>query len=120
MYGGVRVTKQNNIFNLIENADATLDDLKKLIDIAPKKLNDKKENLNPLDWAIRLRRNDMINFLRTKGLEQTNDAQEKLYSDIRNNIVNSESVGKLVDIIENKNLSLLSQDKQYSIYRLLK
>ena len=119
MYGGVRVTKQNNIFNLIENADATLDDLKKLIDIAPKKLNDKKENLNPLDWAIRLRRNDMINFLRTKGLEQRNDAQEKLYSDIRNNIVNSESVSKLVDIIENKNLSLLPQDKQYYIYRLL-
>jgi hypothetical protein len=59
MYGGIRVTKQNNIFNLIQNPDATLDDLKELIKIAPDKLNDKKGILNPLDWASYLKKNDM-------------------------------------------------------------
>ena len=45
MYGGVRVTRLSNIFNLIKNPDATLDDLKKLIDLAPSKLNDMKTQL---------------------------------------------------------------------------
>ena len=45
MYGGVRVTKQNSIFKLIVNRDATLDDLKELLRIAPEKLNNKNKNL---------------------------------------------------------------------------
>ena len=119
MYGGVRVTKQNSIFNLIENPDATLDDLKKLLEIAPDKLNNKNGRYNPLDWAILYRKNTMIEFLRTKGLEETDVAKEYIYVNIMVNIRGDKSVDELKNTHMDKDLSFIKQDEKMNIIRLL-
>ena len=67
--GGIRVTRGNNIFNLIRNPDATVDDLRKLLELVPAKLQDKENGLNPLDIATN---EEMVKLLTEKGLTKTN------------------------------------------------
>lgn len=117
MYGGVRVTRQNNIFNLIKNPDATLDDLKKLIDIAPSKLNDKgDDNINPLEWAIKLKRDDMADFLKTKGLKIRDLDKENLYEQLKYNVFWRKPIKEL---IKDKDISSFTGEQQYQIYKHL-
>jgi ankyrin repeat protein len=117
MYGGVRVTKQNNIFNLIKNPDATLDDLKKLIDIAPSKLNDKgDDNINPLEWAVKLKRDDMADFLKTKGLKIRDLDKENLYDQLKYNVMR---IRPIKELIKDKDISSFTGEQQYQIYKYL-
>jgi len=117
MYGGIRVTKQNSIFNLIRNG--TLDDLKKLIEIAPEKLNNKEGRYNPVDWAIKYEKNDMVAFLKTKGLEETDTANAYIYMNIIKNISNNKSLDELKNIYNDKDLSFIYQDEKMNIYNRL-
>ena len=103
MYGGVRVTKQNNIFNLIRNPDATVDDLKKLIELAPKKLKDYEDDKNPLELAIELEKNTMADFLRTQGLKRKNPIVHNIIKNMKEN----KSVEELTDLIKDENLELM-------------
>ena len=117
MYGGVRVTKQNNIFNLIRNPDATVDDLKKLIELAPKKLKDYEDDKNPLELAIELEKNTMADFLRTQGLKRKNPIVHNIIKNMKEN----KSVEELTDLIKDENLELISDDdKKKIIYIILK
>ena len=116
MYGGVRVTRLSNIFNLIKNPDATLDDLKKLIDLAPSKLNDMKDDMNPLEWAVELKRDDMADFLRTKGLKIIDYEKELLYDRLRATVYSRRPIKEL---IKDKDISSFSGEQQYQVYKYL-
>jgi len=117
--GGLRVTKQNNIFNLIRNPDATLDDLKKLIELAPKKLHVIEDGLNPLDLAIILNKETMIDFLKEKGLEKTDIETkvitENLYKQVFDNLYKNKSIEELQEILKDKDLSILTISKQITL-----
>jgi hypothetical protein len=115
MYGGVRVTKQNNIFNLIRNPQATVDDLKKLIELAAEKLNDNEYGKNPLELAIELGKNTMADFLRTKGLKEKNP----IVNNIIKNMKENKSVEELRDLIKDENLELLLDDDKRNIINII-
>ena len=115
--------KKNSIFNLVENPDATLDDLKKLLEIAPDKLNLRNGRYNPLDWAVRYgkspMKNMMVEFLRTKGLEETDIAKEDMYLNIMLNITGDKSLNELKNIHMDKDLSFIKQDEKMNIINSL-
>ena len=111
MEGGVRVTKQNNIFNLIRNSDATVDDLRKLIEIAPRKLQEKENRLNPLDLALSLNKETMAKLLQDNGLVKTDFTIEDLY---RGLLINP-PLEDLKNIIKDKDLSIFTDKQQENI-----
>ena len=111
MFGGVKITKQTSIFNLIENPLARVNDLETLIDLAPEKLNNIKDKMNPLDFAIMLSRNDMAALLRLNGLKETVD----LFDAILDNVKNNKSVNMLKEIIQDKDLSSMPENQQLKI-----
>jgi hypothetical protein len=115
MYGRVRVTKQNNIFNLIRNPQATVDNLKKLIELAAEKLNDNEDGKNPLELAIELGKNTMADFLRTKGLKEKNPIVDNIIKNMKEN----KSVEELRDLIKDENLELLSNDDKTKIINII-
>jgi len=124
LFGGVRVTRQNNIFNLIKNPDATVDDLKKLIDLAPHKLQEKKNNMNPLDQALLLNKDAMVKLLEEKGLTKTNDIKKKvtsseLFKSVYDNILNNGTVEDLKNILKDTDLSIIPKSKQVQFFLLV-
>ena len=115
--GGVRVTKQNNIFNLIRNPEATVDDLRKLIELVPNKLQDKENGLNPLDIATN---EEMIKLLTEKGLTKSNLIKKDLYEktiDFIKKAGSKREYSKLViDFLKDKDLSTLTGKQQAEIF----
>lgn len=116
--GGIRVTRANNIFNLIRNPDATVDDLRKLLELVPAKLQDKENDLNPLDIATN---EEMVKLLTEKGLTKTNlitDVFKKdLFKAILENLKKNKSIEELKKLLKDKDLSTLSKKEQIELIK---
>ena len=114
--GGIRVTRGNNIFNLIRNPDATVDDLRKLLELVPAKLQDKENGLNLLDIATN---EEMVKLLTEKGLTKTNlitDVFKKdLFKAILENLKKNKPIEELKELLEDKDLSTLTNKEQYEL-----
>jgi hypothetical protein len=108
----VRVDKRTNIFNLIANKDSTVEDFKKLFDIAPEKFKLKEpiEGMNPEEVARKLGRTDLIEYLQSKMA---------LIDDYT--IINAMSLptNDIKEIIKNVDLSKLSNTTQDKIIAVI-
>lgn len=111
MSGGIRVTVQNNIFNLIRNPAATADDLRKLIGLAPSRLTGIENGLNPLDLALSLNKEDMVKVLEEYGLTKTDIEKQALYEFL----ITNPPIEEFQTRIAGKDLSFLSEAQQSKV-----
>ena len=115
--GGIRVTKASNIFNLIRNPEATVDDLRKLLELVPAKLQEKEKRLNPLDIATN---EEMIKLLTEKGLTKTDLTKKDLYEEtidfIKKSSTKREYYQLVIDFLKDKDLSTLTSNQQTEIF----
>jgi hypothetical protein len=100
----VRVDKKTNIFNLIMNRSSTVDDFKKLYELAPEKFNLNNTDIEKLiETAKDDGRDDLVKYFESI-LKPT--ITTKILSLIR------EDPDKLRDFLEDKDLKTLSKEEQ--------